>query len=173
MPRADKSHNARKPIHTVWDRSQTSNEVPSTYYQLLGLSPGANSKAIRAAYLARMKVHHPDIGGWNQTSAAAQLNIAFAVLKDPYTRSIYDRGLRRDRSRSGHLPSLLNRHDQKFRNRSRGRVVGYFLLACSSVVFFYLVPAPSAAPALLPHMPMLSTSAGSRPPHRGPNIQSK
>ncbi|HBI56242.1 MAG TPA: hypothetical protein DDY38_05415, partial [Firmicutes bacterium] len=33
------------------------------YYKVLGVSPGAPTEVIRAAYRALMKRHHPDVGG--------------------------------------------------------------------------------------------------------------
>jgi curved DNA-binding protein CbpA len=59
------------------------------YYALLRVEPKAETTAIRSAYYALARVHHPDhSGGSNATMAS--LNEAWAVLGDVSTRATYD-----------------------------------------------------------------------------------
>ena len=60
------------------------------YYDLLGVEPGAPLTEIRNSYRRLMLKagHHPDRGG--DARRAAQLNKAYAVLKDPEQRADYD-----------------------------------------------------------------------------------
>lgn len=64
---------------------------PKGYYAVLGLPPGADLAAIKAAYRARVKTVHPDR---NQTRAAAEefqrLAEAYRVLRDVVHRAEYD-----------------------------------------------------------------------------------
>lgn len=70
-------------------------------YQILGIERSVSSDAIREAYVARMRVVHPD--RFNPTSdekswkaanrLAAELNEAYAVLRNPESRRSYDQGL--------------------------------------------------------------------------------
>lgn len=61
-------------------------------YQRLGIDPEADAKAIRSAY--RLLAHrlHPDRNTWDTAHRSmAQLNEAYAVLRDPERRAAYDR----------------------------------------------------------------------------------
>ena len=60
------------------------------YYDLLGVEPDAPLTKIQNSYRRLMLKagHHPDRGG--DAWAAAQLNKAYAVLKDPEQRADYD-----------------------------------------------------------------------------------
>lgn len=62
----------------------------TNYYAVLGVSPDADRKAIRARYAALMQRggKHPDLGGSH--AEAARLNEAYAVLRDPVRRALYD-----------------------------------------------------------------------------------
>jgi curved DNA-binding protein CbpA len=64
----------------------------SDYYQILGVSPDADSKAIKAAYRRMARQYHPD----TQTDESSeeqmkQINEAYDVLSDPKKRATYDR----------------------------------------------------------------------------------
>jgi hypothetical protein len=68
------------------------------YYALLGLNNGASLEEIKQAYKARVRIIHPD--RFNQTEQPkdwesanemlAELNEAYAILKEPHLRKEYD-----------------------------------------------------------------------------------
>lgn len=62
------------------------------YYVMLGLTRTATSEEIRASYLDRMKVLHPDRHAPSPAGApsAADLNQAYWTLRDPERRAAYD-----------------------------------------------------------------------------------
>jgi molecular chaperone DnaJ len=57
-------------------------------YAALGVPPSATRVAIRAAYRALARRHHPDRGG--DASRMAALNAAWHILKDDDRRAAYD-----------------------------------------------------------------------------------
>lgn len=65
------------------------------FYVMLGLMRTATPEQIRAAYLERMKVLHPDRHAPCPDGApsAADLNLAYWTLRDPERRAAYDRKL--------------------------------------------------------------------------------
>jgi curved DNA-binding protein CbpA len=66
--------------------------VAEDHYQTLGLTPGAGADEVRAAYLRRMREHHPDLrpGDPDAARTALAVNAAYAVLGDPGRRRTYD-----------------------------------------------------------------------------------
>jgi curved DNA-binding protein CbpA len=62
-------------------------------YEILNVSPDAELVVIEAAYRALMKKYHPDQSAEAAAGApsAAEINQAFAVLRDPRRRAGYDR----------------------------------------------------------------------------------
>jgi molecular chaperone DnaJ len=62
------------------------------HYAILGVSPGASTAEIKAAYRSLVKRHHPDAGGDQRT--ILELNAAWEVLGDGDRRRDYDRGTR-------------------------------------------------------------------------------
>src|SRR6476469_2481366 len=67
--------------------------VGQDYYDLLGVSRGADDAAIKAAYRNLAKEHHPDRkNGCKESEARFKaINEAYDVLKDPQKRAAYDR----------------------------------------------------------------------------------
>ena len=63
------------------------------HYQILNVAPDAETVVIEAAYRALMKKYHPDqaIASASPGPSAAEINRAFATLRDPERRADYDR----------------------------------------------------------------------------------
>jgi curved DNA-binding protein CbpA len=62
-----------------------------THYEILNVAPGAELVVIEAAYRALMKKYHPDQGGGAADGpSAADINRAYAVLRDAERRARYD-----------------------------------------------------------------------------------
>jgi curved DNA-binding protein CbpA len=65
-------------------------------YDILNVAPGAELVVIEAAYRALMKKYHPDqAAAADGGPSAADINKAFAVLRDPERRAEYDQRERR------------------------------------------------------------------------------
>jgi hypothetical protein len=69
----------------------------ATHYDTLGVRPGADQAAIRSAYLAKARAHHPDrhVDASPAVRASTartmrEVNAAWAVLSDPAARRDYD-----------------------------------------------------------------------------------
>lgn len=68
--------------------------APRTHYDILNVSPDAETVVIEAAYRALMKKYHPDQGAPASgpgTPTAADINEAYAVLREAARRADYDR----------------------------------------------------------------------------------
>lgn len=63
-------------------------------YDLLGVSPDADTASIRDAYRRAARAHHPDRHGDASSANMAAVNEAWQVLGDPARRREYDLGLR-------------------------------------------------------------------------------
>lgn len=60
-------------------------------YQRLGVDPSSDATAIRSAYLLLAHRLHPDRNAWTTAHRSmAQINEAYAVLRDPVRRAAYD-----------------------------------------------------------------------------------
>lgn len=76
------------------------------YYAVLGVEPDVDHRSLRAAYLERMRRHHPDHRPGDAGDVARRLNSAYEVLRDPARRASYDRIRRARTARRGpHVPS--------------------------------------------------------------------
>ncbi|MGH8075734.1 MAG: J domain-containing protein [Lysobacter sp.] len=75
------------------------------YYRVLHVQPEAPLAVIRASYRTLMSTlrQHPDLGG--DTAAAALLNEAYAVLRDPQRRAQYDATLVARRRKGAAAPT--------------------------------------------------------------------
>ena len=62
------------------------------YYEVLGLSKGADEAAIKKAYRSLAKKYHPDMNPGDQEAEVKfkEVNEAYAILSDPQKRSQYD-----------------------------------------------------------------------------------
>ena len=63
-----------------------------TLYDVLGVAPDADEAALRRAYVALARRHHPDVAGGDTVRMRA-VNAAWATLGDPVRRAAYDRSL--------------------------------------------------------------------------------
>jgi DnaJ-class molecular chaperone len=63
------------------------------HYRTLNVSADAENEVVRAAYLALMRKHHPDVVGDDPAAQAhaQDISAAFAILGDPAKRAKYDR----------------------------------------------------------------------------------
>ena len=80
--------------------SRNNSGVALTYYDILGASPTDDAFALRRAYHVKSLLLHPDRhhGAAPEVVAAAsqamaELNRAYAVLRDPESRRLYDEGI--------------------------------------------------------------------------------
>ena len=63
------------------------------YYELLGISMDATQEQIKKAYIAKVKLYHPDVTTLDKDYAESmvkQVNEAYAVLSDAVKRKAYD-----------------------------------------------------------------------------------
>jgi curved DNA-binding protein CbpA len=59
-------------------------------YEVLGLLPTAHDSVIRAAYRALAALYHPDVGDVASNRRMAELNDAYAKIRDSARRALYD-----------------------------------------------------------------------------------
>lgn len=72
-----------------------------SHYDILGVKESADRRAIRAAYLKKIKAAHPDRrSGKNSKEQAAAINFAYFTLRDSRRRLAYDFDLTRARTGS-------------------------------------------------------------------------
>ncbi|GJM94467.1 hypothetical protein PR202_ga11112 [Eleusine coracana subsp. coracana] len=78
------------------------------YYKVLGVSRGATDDELKKAYRRLAMMYHPDKNPSPEAdSLFKQLSEAYAVLRDPQRRAVYDRyGLK-----TGAPPPSASRHD--------------------------------------------------------------
>lgn len=72
-------------------------ERPPNYYDELGVSPGANPREIRSAYIKLAKVLHPDPNFSSPEAVEAFKNLGriYSILSDPKKRAKHDEDLRK------------------------------------------------------------------------------
>jgi curved DNA-binding protein CbpA len=100
------------------DDNQAMTSAVKDYYALLHVHPDAPIEIIRASYrtlMQRLKAH-PDLGG--DHAAAARINAAYAVLKNPARRAAYDAELAHrataGEARAASGATAPDRHDRNF-----------------------------------------------------------
>lgn len=92
-----------------------------THYDTLGVRRDASPTEIREAYLRRARLHHPDVAPGDQratSSAMAELNRAYEVLRRPASRATYDRSLDRPAS-TGPAPAGAYDHGHETADEMR------------------------------------------------------
>jgi curved DNA-binding protein CbpA len=68
------------------------------YYKILGVHEDAPEKEIRARWIELMKHYHPDVQkGIEFDEISKEINEAYEILKDPFTRAEYDHDLAQNR----------------------------------------------------------------------------
>lgn len=78
-------------------------EAPrKSYYDILGVPPGADGKQIKDAYRRAARAAHPDLGG--SDSLFHDVAVAYETLGDPQRRERYDADAGRGRPASGAQP---------------------------------------------------------------------
>jgi DnaJ domain len=68
-------------------------DASKDYYAILGVLPSIEPTALKAVYLARLKIYHPDVFQGDKAEAeriTKELNEAYSVLGDPQSRKEYD-----------------------------------------------------------------------------------
>jgi len=118
-----------------------------TYYQRLGLSPGASPEAIRRAYRQLSKRYHPDTSPLAPEVALRcfqELQEAYLVLSNPAKRAIYDAGLQAMRAKAGSLEQRGSREAEALelpmetRPLSAGELCALLLMAATFVLCLVL-----------------------------------
>lgn len=75
------------------------------HYATLRVAPDADGGVIRSAYRALMRRYHPDVNGSDSAVARAKaINEAYACLRDPERRALYDRDRMADPAADGAPP---------------------------------------------------------------------
>jgi curved DNA-binding protein CbpA len=72
-----------------------------TVYDLLGTPPDASAEAVKTAFRAAVKLHHPDLhpGEPDASFRFRRIAAAYAILRDEKRRAAYDRRLALERQR--------------------------------------------------------------------------
>ena len=71
-------------------------DLPLDPYAVLQVVPGAEQEVVNAAYKALALKYHPDHDGTRRAATKmAELNRAYAIIRDPSARATYDRMRRR------------------------------------------------------------------------------
>ena len=87
--------------------------MQTDYYKTLQVDPEASPEVIEAAFRRLALMYHPDkygADGGQQTAEFAEINAAYAVLRDPVERRIYD----------------IKHADQKLKSGSSGRWLRFY-----------------------------------------------
>ncbi len=84
-----------------------------TVYDLLGIRPDASAEAVKKAFRAAVKLHHPDCRPGDPDAASLrfrQIAAAYAILRDAKRRAAYDRrlALERQRIRSERMRAIIS-----------------------------------------------------------------
>jgi len=90
--------------------------VPTDYYEVLGVEPGASNTEIKRAYRRLARKYHPDVNNGDPTAEQKfkQISEAYAVLSDPKKRWQYDRGGVSSDWFAGGMPDIFEIFEQAF-----------------------------------------------------------
>jgi hypothetical protein len=133
-----------------------------THYEVLGVSPHASAGEIRAAYLALIKRHHPDLRSGREDAEqglSRDINLAFSVLRDPQKRARYDAELnlrRRGVAQAGHRgrrpAPIVRASPYRYPEAPAGRrswaapTLAFIGILAMTVALTYIVPTPESTP---------------------------
>jgi len=97
--------------------------VPTDYYEVLGVEPGASNTEIKRAYRRLARKYHPDVNNGDPSAEQKfkQISEAYAVLSDPKKRRQYDRGGAPDDWFPGGMPDIFEIFEQAFGGSPFGR----------------------------------------------------
>ena len=125
-----------------------SSAAAPTLYDVLGVSPSADSAQIRSAYVRQLKRHHPDsrrdFTSENQADVERFVQ-AYTVLKNDGKRAAYDAELRRSRHSRRRRRASRSRHST---GRPSDRKASAGLLASLLLLMVVAVAVPPRHPAL-------------------------
>jgi len=95
-------------------------------YEVLGVPRDASTRQIRAAYVARARLAHPDLVGRKGLDVMRALNEAWAILKDEVHKATWDRENRPQGAPAGTTapPSAAPAGDRPFWTGAMGRPPG-------------------------------------------------
>lgn len=86
------------------------------YYNILEVSPDATTAEIKRSYRRLVRLHHPDLNRQARDIHVKRLNEAYAVLRDPVKRAVYDRQ-RAEEKRRAAAQAALHRQQQARREQ--------------------------------------------------------
>jgi curved DNA-binding protein CbpA len=127
-----------------------------TFYEVLGLPPGADEAQIKAAYRELARRLHPDVNAGDAALARrlAEVNHAYEILSDQRARSAYDHALACQRTQMRRHYTLLA--------ACTAVTFALTLIAVSSLVRWHLTAAPQPQPPL--------AAAAGEPSDRGSKV---
>jgi len=90
--------------------------VPTDYYEVLGVEPGASNTEIKRAYRRLARKYHPDVNNGDPSVERKfkQISEAYAVLSDRQKRRQYDRGGFSGDWFPGGMPDIFEIFEQAF-----------------------------------------------------------
>lgn len=94
------------------------------FYRILNISPLASLKEIKAAYVKKVQIYHPDKNGGNQIAKKKFQEVyqAWEVLKDPKQKLLFDKQLQSKRLKQAqknvHLSSLIKLKTQNLKEEA-------------------------------------------------------
>lgn len=103
--------------------SSQSSDSLDDFYEILGITPEASPKEIKAAYIAKSKLYHPDNNAGNEAEAQEKfikVAAAFKTLSSRRHRSEYDVDLENMlRAIRNEAPLTQEEVDDKLKNRNK------------------------------------------------------
>ncbi len=82
--------NKKKLIIKFQAKNYSPVNINKDYYRILGITPQANEKEIKNAYLNLVKKYHPDVTGGKTTEHFKEISNSFRILSDKNLKKYYD-----------------------------------------------------------------------------------